>query len=133
MFDPLFSFHLLAEQRITEAVDRGELDNLPGQGKPLELDDDAHLPPETRMAYRILKNAGYVAPEIEQRREIASIREMLEGCEDEELCYRQVQKLNLLVTQLNMQRRVPINLEAEQAYYRKVVGKVPVRKRKSQG
>ena len=130
MSDSLFSFQILAEQRINEAVEKGELDNLPGQGKPLDLDDDSHLPPEMRMAYRILKNAGYVAPEVEQRKEIASIRDMLSQCQDEEICYRQVQKLNLLVTKLNMQRRVPINLEAEQVYYRKVVGKVPVRNRK---
>lgn len=130
MSDALFSFQLIAEQRINEAVEKGELDNLPGQGKPLNLDDDTHLPPEMRMAYRILKNAGYVSPEVEQRREIASIREMISQCEDEELCYRQVQKLNLLVTKLNMQRKVPVNLEAEQVYYRKVVGRVPVKDRK---
>jgi len=40
------------------------------------------------------------------------------------------QKLNLMVTKLNMKRKVPINLEAEQVYYRKVVGRVPVRDRK---
>jgi hypothetical protein len=130
MSDVLFSFQLIAEQRINEAIEKGELDNLPGQGKPLDLDDDTHLPPEMRMAYRILKNAGYVSPEVEQRREIASIREMISQCEDEELCYRQVQKLNLLVTKLNMQRKVPINLEAEQVYYHKVVGRVPVKDRK---
>ena len=130
MSDSLFSFQIMAEQRINEAVEKGELDNLPGQGKPLDLDDDSHLPPDMRMAYRILKNAGYLAPEVEQRKEIASIRDMLSQCQDEELCYRQVQKLNLLVTKLNMQRKVPINLETEQVYYRKVVGKVPVRNRK---
>ncbi|MFP4034640.1 MAG: DnaJ family domain-containing protein [Desulfovermiculus sp.] len=130
MSNALFSFQLIAEQRINEAIEKGELDNLPGQGKPINLDDDTHLPPEMRMAYRILKNAGYVSPEVEQRREIASIREMISQCEDEELCYRQVQKLNLLVTKLNMQRKVPVNLEAEQVYYRKVVGRVPVKDRK---
>ncbi|MFW5900081.1 MAG: DnaJ family domain-containing protein, partial [Desulfovermiculus sp.] len=88
MSDALFSFQLIAEQRINEAIEKGELDNLPGQGKPINLDDDTHLPPEMRMAYRILKNAGYVSPEVEQRREIASIREMISQCEDEELCYR---------------------------------------------
>lgn len=132
MSDSLLAIQQLAEQRITEAVEKGELDNLPGQGKPLHLDDDSHLPPEMRMAYRILKNAGYMAPEVEQRKEIASIREMLSTCDDEELRYRQVQKLNLLVTKLNMQRRVPINLEADQVYYRKVVRRVPVRDRKKE-
>jgi hypothetical protein len=129
MSDSIFSFQLIAEHRIKEAIENGELDNLPGQGKPLNLDDDTHLPPEMRMAHRILKNAGYSAPEVEERKEIASIREMLADCEDEELCYRQIQKLNLLVTKLNMKRKVPVNLEAEQVYYPKVVSKVPVRDR----
>ena len=34
----------LAEEKITEAIGRGELDNLPGAGKPLHLDDDSLVP-----------------------------------------------------------------------------------------
>ena len=51
-------FELLAEQKISEAVSRGELDDLPGSGKPLDLDDDALVPEEMRLVCRILKNAG---------------------------------------------------------------------------
>jgi hypothetical protein len=54
----------IAERRIAEAVANGELDNLPGAGKPLELDDDALVPEELRMAHRILKNAGYAPAEV---------------------------------------------------------------------
>ena len=54
----------IAEQKIAEAVSRGELDNLPGEGRPLELDDDALIPEDLRLAYRILKNAGFVPPEV---------------------------------------------------------------------
>jgi hypothetical protein len=49
----------LVEQRLEEAVSRGELSNLPGEGRPLELDDDPLVPEELRLAYRILKNAGF--------------------------------------------------------------------------
>ena len=50
----------LAERRIDEAVARGEFDNLPGAGRPLDLDDEDPLwPEEVRMAKRILRNAGY--------------------------------------------------------------------------
>ena len=56
-------FDLIAEQKIAEAIARGELDNLPGAGRPLNLDDDALIPEELRLAYRILKNAGYVPPD----------------------------------------------------------------------
>ena len=49
----------LVERKIEEAIARGELDNLPGAGRPLDLDDlDPSLPEELRLAYRILKNAG---------------------------------------------------------------------------
>ena len=54
----------MAERKIAEAVANGELDNLPGAGKPLELDDDALVPEELRMAYRVLKNAGYAPAEV---------------------------------------------------------------------
>jgi len=63
----------LAEQRIAEAVSRGELDDLPGAGRPLQLDDDALIPAELRLAYRVLKNAGYVPPEVEALNEIAHL------------------------------------------------------------
>jgi hypothetical protein len=56
----------LAEQRIAEAVSKGELEDLPGAGRPLDLDDDALIPDELRLAYRILKNAGLVPAEIEK-------------------------------------------------------------------
>ena len=50
----------LAERRIDEAAARGEFDNLPGAGRPRDLDDEDPLwPEEVRMAKRILRNAGY--------------------------------------------------------------------------
>jgi hypothetical protein len=48
---------LIAERRIAEAVARGELQGLPGEGKPLDLYEDPLVPPEMRMAKRILGNA----------------------------------------------------------------------------
>lgn len=55
----------IAERKIAEAIANGDFDDLPGSGKPLELDDDSLVPEELRLAYRILKNAGFVPPEIE--------------------------------------------------------------------
>jgi Domain of unknown function (DUF1992) len=69
----------LAERRIAEAVSRGELDDLPGAGRPLELDDDALVPEELRLAYRILKNAGFVPPEVEALNEIAQLERFAMG------------------------------------------------------
>ena len=67
----------LAETRIREAIDRGELEHLPGEGRPLVLDDDRNVPEELRVAYRVLRNAGVLPPEIELRHEIASVEALL--------------------------------------------------------
>ena len=116
----------IAEQKIEDAIARGEFDNLPGKGKPLKLEDDSNVPPELRMAYKILKNSGHVPPEIQEQKEIASIEEMLEQCTDEQERYRQIKKLNYMVMRMNIRRRRPLNLEKEQSYYRKAVEKVSV-------
>lgn len=60
----------IVENKIAEAIARGELSDLPGQGAPLVLDDDSLIPEELRMAYRILRNAGFVPPEVTALREI---------------------------------------------------------------
>jgi hypothetical protein len=52
------------EKRIEEAAAKGELSGLPGEGRPLDLDDDAMVPPELRVAYRIVRNAGFLPPEL---------------------------------------------------------------------
>ena len=69
----------LAERRIAEAVANGELDDLPGAGAPLRLDDDALVPEELRLAYRILKNAGYVPEEVRTLNEIAQLERIALG------------------------------------------------------
>ena len=52
-------FESLVEEIILKAQKNGELDNLPGHGKPLNL-DDMSIPEEYRMAYRILKNSDFL-------------------------------------------------------------------------
>jgi hypothetical protein len=69
-----FGFEALVERRIEAAMARGEFDHLPGAGRPLALDDDPLVPAELRVACRLLKNAGYVPPELEQ---IAQINQLL--------------------------------------------------------
>ena len=54
----------LAERHIAAARDRGELDNLPGAGRPLALEDDSMVPEELRAAYRLMKNAGLIPQEL---------------------------------------------------------------------
>jgi len=95
----MLAFDWLVEKKISEALARGELDGLPGAGRPLALDDDRLVPEDLRMAYRILKNAGFVPPEVEARREIADLERLLyEGDDalDAAARARAVKKLALL-------------------------------------
>lgn len=70
-------FDQLAEERIRAALERGDLSNLPGEGRPLDLDDDALVPAEVRMSNRILRNAGYVPPAILELRELRALCDAL--------------------------------------------------------
>ena len=123
----------LAEERIKKAQEDGEFDDLPGRGEPLDLEDDAHVPPELKMAWRVLKNAGCLPPELEAEREIHTALDLLEAMTDEGERYRQMQRLNIMITKLNESRRRPICLEMEQAYYEKIVERVPVNRARGRG
>jgi hypothetical protein len=72
----------LAETRVEEAIAAGTLDDIPGAGRPLVLDDDRLVPDGLRAAYRILKNAGFLPPEVEARREIARLGTLLATLDD---------------------------------------------------
>jgi len=65
-----FGLDALIERRIQTAIARGDFDHLPGAGKPLAFDDDPLVAPELRAALRLLKNAGYVPPELAQLAEV---------------------------------------------------------------
>lgn len=95
-------FAKLAETKISEALARGDLDDLPGRGRPLVLDDDQLIPEELRLAYRILKNAGFAPPEIEARRTISMLERLLseEASLDEAARARATTKLALLRTRI---------------------------------
>jgi hypothetical protein len=115
---------IIAERKIQEALRKGELDNLPGKGRPLELEDDSQIPEELRMAYKILKNADCLPPELQLKKDIVRLEEMLQGIEDVEEKYRQMKRLNFMIMKLNMMRRVPPQFEENQVYFEKVVDRL---------
>ncbi len=59
----------IAEQRIQAAIEEGMFDNLDGAGQPLNLYDDVHIPPEMRMAFRLMKGQNLGAPWVEPIRD----------------------------------------------------------------
>ena len=71
------------EQKIREAMERGEFDGLAGKGKPLDLDAYFNTPEDLRMAYSILKSNEFVPEEVEIFREIAELQTKLETTTDE--------------------------------------------------
>jgi len=122
------SIERIAEQRIREAQERGEFDNLPGAGKPLDLEDDADVPAELRTAYRILKNSGFLPPEIELRRDIANVEQLLTRAltnEDRELAN---QRLEFLLVKLAASRGGARDAGVEAAYYAQLAERLQARR-----
>lgn len=78
----------LVEQHVSEAQKNGDFDNLAGSGKKLVLDDDSHVPPELRAAYRLMKNSGFLPPELEMRREAIELQELLAGIDSSDDNYQ---------------------------------------------
>ena len=74
----------IAERRILDALAQGFFDNSPYRGRPVRLDEVEGVPPELRMAFKILRDAGCLPPEVELRREIASLSELLDAVLDDE-------------------------------------------------
>ncbi|AWV33507.1 MULTISPECIES: DnaJ family domain-containing protein [Paenibacillus] len=70
----------LAEQRIQESMRNGEFRDLPGHGKPLELEDLSGVPEELRMSFKIMKNSGLVPEEISLRAECVTLEGLLAAC-----------------------------------------------------
>lgn len=70
-----------AERHIIDAQQKGEFDNLAGSGERLTLDDDSHVPQDLRAGYRLLKNAGYLPPELEMRKEAVELVDLLSSVE----------------------------------------------------
>ena len=78
-------FEKIAEEKIREAMERGEFDNLEGSGKPLrELNAYFATPEDVRLGYSVLKNSGFVPEEMQLLKEIALLKEQAAICTDPE-------------------------------------------------
>ena len=77
------SFERIVEALIKEAMERGEFDNLPGKGKPIDLTEYFETPEDIRVAYSVLKNAGMTSREVDLLNEIAELKQILAAVLDE--------------------------------------------------
>ncbi|ENA0612287.1 DUF1992 domain-containing protein [Enterobacter bugandensis] len=97
------------ERHISDAQRKGEFENLPGSGKPLVLEDDWHIPPELRAGYRLLKNAGCLPPELEQRREAVELADLLKSVRKDDPRHTEISR-KLALTELKL-RQAGINTD----------------------
>jgi hypothetical protein len=114
----------LVEQRIAAAAARGEFDDLPGAGAPLSL-DDALVPQEVRVANRILKNAGFVPPAVEQLRALRDLQTELNAVTDQATRCRLQARMLALDMALESLRGGPMVLPRE--YCRRIAERLSER------
>ena len=113
----------IAEQRILEAQREGAFDNLPGRGKPLELEDLSWVPEDLRIGYHVLKNAHVLPPEVELLKDIHSLEDLLKHVEDETERRSLAKSIQWKMIRLNMLKRRSLDLNAVRTYGRKLVAK----------
>ncbi|HEY1233151.1 MAG TPA: DnaJ family domain-containing protein [Candidatus Binatia bacterium] len=115
--------HRIAEQRILEAQRKGAFDNLPGKGKPLELEDLSWVPEDLRIGYHVLKNAHVLPPEVELLKDIHSLEDLLKHVEEEGERRSLAKSIQWKMIRLDLLKRRSLNLTAVRAYSRKLVAK----------
>jgi hypothetical protein len=108
-------FEKIVEERIKKAQKKGVFENLPGKGKPLP-EEDVNVPEDIRLAYKILKNADCVPPELEIKKEIKNTQALLSGMTDTSEKYKVLKKLNLLILKLNSMRNGAVKFDVPQHY-----------------
>lgn len=114
-------FEQLAEERILAAMQRGDFEDLSGTGKPLPDEDLSMVPEELRMAYRILKNAGFAPPEMVLRRQINRLESQLVAEMDADKRQQQAKKLFCLFQQMNDCHQRLMHLSLQEEYYQRVL------------
>lgn len=120
-------FDLITEDLIKKAYKEGEFDQLPGKGKPLPKDDLEHIPPDLRMAYRLMKNAGFSVEENQLKAEVMTIEDLIKNSQDDEERKKHKEKLNeklLRWNQMQAKRGMKTNSALFKNYESKIESKL---------
>ena len=88
-------------KQINEAVERGDFDNLPLEGKKLNLEGNPLAPPEWQLAFKVLKDNQVVPEFVERRKKIEDIRNEMKETEGEHALRRLAERLAAEVEALN--------------------------------
>ncbi|MCI0389799.1 MAG: DUF1992 domain-containing protein [Acidobacteria bacterium] len=78
------SYEKIIEEKIKEAIENGEFDNLPGKGSPIDLDAYFATPADVRLGYSVLKSAKCLPEEMQLLKDVEDLKEKLAHCTDEE-------------------------------------------------
>lgn len=116
-------FRIIAEKMIGEAIEQGEFDNLAGAGKPLSIEDESFVPEDLRIAYKVLRNSGFLPPELELKKEIVNMKDMINSLDDDKERLKKIRELNFKLMKLNMIRNRPFNIEDFPLYEEKLLQK----------
>ena len=114
----------IAEQKIREAMERGEFDNLAYHGKPLKLDDLTGVPAHLRMGYKILKNAGILPEEMQLKKAIVSLQDLLDACYDVIERSTIEKQMNEKILRYNMMMEKRSHRPVDQHYRAKILRKL---------
>jgi hypothetical protein len=117
-------FWRIAEERIKEAQRAGAFDNLPGKGKPLNLEDLSWVPEDLRIGYLVLKNAHVLPPEAQLLKDIHTIEDLLKHVEDEGERRALAKSIQFKLIRLDMLKRRSMPLRSIRDYSRKLVDKL---------
>ena len=117
-------FWRLAEERIKEAQRAGAFDNLPGKGKPLDLEDLSWVPEDLRIGYLVLKNAHVLPPEAQLLKDIHTIEDLLKHVEDDGERRALAKSIQFKLIRLDMLKRRSMPLRSVRDYSRKMVDKL---------
>lgn len=120
----------IAERKIQQAMADGTIPDLSHwKNKPLPPDDMAHVPEDLRMAYRLLKNGGYVPEEVAMQKEINRLEQLLVNCADEREKIRQLRRISCLRTKLENRLGRSMELGEDTPYYDRVVDRLAAPKK----
>jgi len=117
--------HKIAERKIEQAIAEGRGPDLSHwKNKPLPEDNMQNVPDDLWIAYRMLKNSGYIPDELALHKEIVRTEKLLTNAVDEREKYKQLKKLNYLKFKLECSRGRPLYIDEDSPYYGKVVDRV---------
>lgn len=123
-------FAIIAENKIREAMLKGEFEDLPGQGKPLKIDDLSNVPDDLRASYILLKNAGVLPEEMELHKEIINLQALINRCYDDNTGDGEINSLKKKLTEkilrydMMMEKRKTTSNNAMLSYQNKISRKL---------